>query len=439
MCPTGEPRASWHECLGAYDYPIDSDWAGDRYIGEFVHGAFHGTGTYFFAGGDEYTGDFVEGKFSGQGVYSFGRNSDWVGDEYIGAFKDSLRHGWGRYKYVSGDEYVGDFVANKFEGTGTFRFANGDEFVGIFEGGIGTSGTATAFGGKSGAASLQLRESKWTIIWANNIQVNSGDAPDDRTTNLGEDLIQASSGSAFAVSTEGHVVTNNHVIDGCGQIELNINGQAIPVRTVTYDKRNDLALLKGEFKPEHVFPIRAKNPGLLEDVYLAGFPFGESYNTTIKVTKGIISSLTGVDNNFSNVQIDAALQPGNSGGPILDEKGNVIAVAVAKLDLQYALDNLGVIPENTNFGIKSSVVLDVLASQGIQAATEVDQQDDKQQLGLQISQGTYYVSCFMTAADIQKMKRTKVLFKRAKLRSSATEQEKTRRELSGPEFGIHGN
>ena len=74
-------------------------------------------------------------------------------------------------------------------------------------------------------------------------------------------------------------------------------------------------------------------------------------SSTVKVTGGIISSLTGVGNFSAD---DAALQSGNSGGPIVDEAGNVIGVAVAKLDVRYALDNFGI--PNTNFGIKSSVV-----------------------------------------------------------------------------------
>ena len=81
---------------------------------------------------------------------------------------------------------------------------------------------------------------------------------------------------------------------------------------------------------------------------MAGFPFGDKFSTSIKVTKGIVSALTGLGNNFSNIQIDAALQNGNSGGPILDEFGNVVGVAVAKLDAKYMLDKFGIIPENTN-------------------------------------------------------------------------------------------
>jgi S1-C subfamily serine protease len=76
-----------------------------------------------------------------------------------------------------------------------------------------------------------------------------------------------------------------------------------------------------------VFTLSKEKPELLQDIYVAGYPFGQKISTSVKVTKGIISSLTGIGNNFSNIQIDAALQPGNSGGPILNDKGNVVGVA----------------------------------------------------------------------------------------------------------------
>ena len=76
-------------------------------------------------------------------------------------------------------------------------------------------------------------------------------------------------------------------------------------------------------------------PELLQDIYVAGYPFRNEISTSVKVAKGIISSLTGLGNNFFNVQIDAALQSGNSAGPIPDDLGNVVGVAVSKLDVKY--------------------------------------------------------------------------------------------------------
>ena len=72
----------------------------------------------------------------------------------------------------------------------------------------------------------------------------------------------------------------------------------------------------------------------MQEIFVAGYPFGKEISSSVKITKGIISSLTGMGNNFSNIQIDAALQPGKSGDPVFDAKGNVVDVAVTKLDLK---------------------------------------------------------------------------------------------------------
>ena len=87
-------------------------------------------------------------------------------------------------------------------------------------------------------------------------------------------------------------------------------------------------------------------------------PFGYDISTPVKITRGIVSSLAGIGNNFSQVQIDAAIQPGNSGGPIFDDKGNVVGVAVSKLDLEIMMDSYGVVPEGTNFGDGKSILMD---------------------------------------------------------------------------------
>ena len=156
-------------------------------------------------------------------------------------------------------------------------------------------------------------------------------ASSEKSSPKSDEIVSASSGSGFAVSSNGHVITNHHVIEGCQKVKIHHNGRSIPATVVTFDPQNDLALLKGDFRPSTVLPLSTNSPELLQDVYVAGYPFGRRISTGVKVTKGIISSLTGIGNNFSNIQIDAALQPGNSGGPILDDKGNVVGVAVARI------------------------------------------------------------------------------------------------------------
>ncbi len=143
---------------------------------------------------------------------------------------------------------------------------------------------------------------------------------------------------------------------------------------------------------------------------MAGFPFGNNVSSTLKFTQGIVSSVAGLGNDYSQIQIDAALQPGNSGGPILDEYGNVVAVAVAKLSLEKILEDYGVIPENTNFGVKSSAVRNLMEGNGIAFKTPNTEVISKRDLSKVATDGTVFLSCWMTTAQLEKMKTRKVLF-----------------------------
>ena len=194
------------------------------------------------------------------------------------------------------------------------------------------------------------------------------------------------------------------MIEGCQNVKIHHRGNTVSAKVLTFDPRNDIALLKGDFRPSTVFPLSNQKPELLQDIYVAGYPFGRKVSTSVKVTKGIVSSLTGIGNNFSNIQIDAALQPGNSGGPILNDRGNVVGVAVAKLDIKKILKSYGTIPENTNFGVKTSVVKSITDSVNVSLPRPNKSSMSKSKLGKMISDGTYYLSCWMTMAQIEKMK-----------------------------------
>ena len=115
--------------------------------------------------------------------------------------------------------------------------------------------------------------------------------------------------------------------------------------------------------------FRDDEPILGEDITTLGYPFGKTISSKIKLTSGVVSSLSGIGDEFTRMQIDAALQPGNSGGPIYDSYGNVIGVAVAKAGIFYFLAEFGTLPENMNFGIKPSVVKTFLQSNGVDYKT----------------------------------------------------------------------
>lgn len=223
-------------------------------------------------------------------------------------------------------------------------------------------------------------------------------------------LHQVSSGSGFSVSSSGHVITNNHVIEGCNQVKIHQSGSTIDSTVLYRDPVNDVALLRGSFEPAEVFGISRAGPAILQEIYVAGYPFGEEISSSIKVTKGIVSSLSGVANNISNMQIDAALQPGNSGGPIFDDSGNILGVAVAKLDMAKVIKSWGTIPENTNFGVKSSVVINVLVSNGVEFQEGRGDALPTAELGRLMSGATFRISCWMKPAQIRKMIAAKKMF-----------------------------
>ena len=367
-------------------------------------------GTHTWDSGNKYTGEWRDNKRNGQGTFTWGPNSEWAGDKYVGEFKDDKRNGQGTYTFGpksdwAGDKYVGEYKNGERSGQGTYTFADGSKDVGEFKDGL-LNGFATEY---SPDGSI-LKEGIWKDDEFQYAQKLSPSVPVAKTPTQDDEIISASSGSGFAVSSDGYVITNHHVIEGCQKVVVHTKEKDLTVRVITYDPQNDLALLKGDFRPSTVFPLSNNRPELLQDIYVAGYPFGNKVSTSVKVTKGIISSLTGIGNNFSNIQIDAALQSGNSGGPILDDLGNVVGVAVSKLDAKYMFDNFGSIPENTNFGIKSIIVRSIMDSNEVDGPYANQSEISKSKLGKMISSGTYYISCWMTMAQIEKMKTKKVFF-----------------------------
>ncbi|MBT3550616.1 MAG: trypsin-like peptidase domain-containing protein, partial [Rhodospirillaceae bacterium] len=197
---------------------------------------------------------------------------------------------------------------------------------------------------------------------------------------------QFSAGSGFFVSKSGHVVTNAHVVKGCQRITVGDNANTqTHAALMSFDRRNDLALLKlGSLDMAtvetkslikklgiKVVPLvshgllRSKDVELGESVLVAGFPYGELYGNTIKVTGGMVSAVHGVSDDTAQFQMDAAAQSGNSGGPIYDENGNIVGVVVAQLNKLQVAKTTGSLPENVNFGIKASTVRQFLTKSGL--------------------------------------------------------------------------
>ncbi len=184
---------------------------------------------------------------------------------------------------------------------------------------------------------------------------------------------QRSSGSGFFVSTAGHIITNRHVVDGCGKVTVSIDGVDKPVMVESVDEANDLALLKALTSKSAPAAFRqSRRANLGEQVVVAGYPLSGLLSAGLNVTTGTISALAGLQDNPRVIQITAPVQAGNSGGPLLDKSGHVIGVVVSKLNVAKAFKVTGDIPQNINFAIKGSLVRGFLDIHGVDYRTGTD-------------------------------------------------------------------
>jgi S1-C subfamily serine protease len=193
----------------------------------------------------------------------------------------------------------------------------------------------------------------------------AGPAP-SRAAKLG-----TKSGTGIVISSSGQVVTNQHVVAGCvGDIQGSLGGEApVKLRLVSSDETNDLALLQAPNPFKAVASIRSKPVRSGDSVVAIGYPFHGLLTSDFTVTTGIVSSLSGVMNDARYLQISAAVQPGNSGGPLLDTTGQVAGVVAAKLDALKFARATGDIPENINFAIKTGTLRDFLDNSAVDYQT----------------------------------------------------------------------
>ena len=215
-----------------------------------------------------------------------------------------------------------------------------------------------------------------------------------------KEIIPASSGSGFFVSKQGHLVTNYHVIDGCKDIKVFYKSNAYIANTLATDKINDLAILKIDQRINQYYVVSDKDPELLENVIVAGFPLGKNVSESIKTSKGSITALAGYGDNFSEFQTDAALNSGNSGGPIMNEKGEVVGVAVAAFGKKEGI-------ESFNFGIKNSILRTFAKANKIELETPSMLSFFSTDLKTLVSEGTTYIECWMTGAALKAMLKQK--------------------------------
>jgi TPR repeat protein len=172
------------------------------------------------------------------------------------------------------------------------------------------------------------------------------------------------SGTGFFISSDGFIATNFHVVDGADEIRVRDSSGRIEKATLALrDVANDIAVLKIGGSNHPVLTIRSSleaRKGL--NVFTLGFPNATIQGRESKVTEGIISSLSGLGGEPNSFQISVPIQPGNSGGPLIDMTGAVLGLTTSKLGQMFMLKQGGTLPENVNYSVKSNYLLELLAT-----------------------------------------------------------------------------
>jgi S1-C subfamily serine protease len=155
------------------------------------------------------------------------------------------------------------------------------------------------------------------------------------TESLFFDIPSEGAGSGSVLDQHGHILTNNHVVEGAQDIQVTLyDGKNYAATLVGKDPTNDIAVIRIEAPPQNLFPVAAgdsKNLRVGQNVYAIGNPFGLERTLTTGIISSLNRSLPAKSGRTmkSIIQIDAAINPGNSGGPLLDSRGRLIGMNTA--------------------------------------------------------------------------------------------------------------
>jgi len=198
--------------------------------------------------------------------------------------------------------------------------------------------------------------------------------------------------TGFAVNTAGDILTSDHGVASCSGMQIHLHGETLPATVVARDHLNDLALLHvGHSFPAPVTFRDGAGIRQADTVVAIGYPYGEKWDSNPTVTSGSVSALAGGGDDIRFLQFTAPIQPGNSGGPLLDPSGHVVGIVAAKLNRSPAV---GDIPQNVNSAVKSAVIREFLDSNGIKyragaSTAELHNAD----IAAQGKQAVVYVEC----------------------------------------------
>lgn len=359
----------------------------DKYDGMWYLDYQHGQGKMYYHNGDLYEGTWNQDHIQGHGVYYFANK-----DKYDGTWDNDCRHGQGKMYYHNGDTYEGMWVKNMRHGYGKYTYASGASYRGQW-----------TYDKMNGHGTMITKDGTITSGEWKNDRFISPQNPEENKVGIQKPEnppveIRQWTGTGFALKN-GYIVTNYHVAGEAKTIEIfGIKGdftKGYKAAVVGVDRVSDLALLKLSDKelsnydtPPFAFKSSMVDVG--ENVYVLGYPLIQTMGKEIKLTNGIVSSRSGYEGDVTTYQISVPVQPGNSGGPMFDMKGNLVGIICAK----------HADAENASYAIKTSylknLVESVASSAILPTISTVNGKELKEQVK-QIKNFVYMIKCSYTS------------------------------------------
>lgn len=189
----------------------------------------------------------------------------------------------------------------------------------------------------------------------------SQDRREDRNTPVisSREERRQSSGSGFFVSATGLIMTNHHVVDGCTSITVPRFGEAEVLRV---DPERDLAAILVDQPPatQPTATFHGASPSLGSSVMVGGFPLAELFASDFTIAFGSVTGRRGVGGNDTQFSISAPVQPGNSGGPVINEHGRIVGITVGKLNDAKMIEVVGSTGANFGFAVDAAKASDFL-------------------------------------------------------------------------------
>jgi len=202
-----------------------------------------------------------------------------------------------------------------------------------------------------------------------------------------EDSLLLGIGTGFLINNKGYIVTNRHVVEDVDSVSVYspVLNKKFLVSGFVKDIAHDLAILKivdstftdSTFRKINYRIALQDEIKMGQQVFTLGFPLTTFLGTTSRLSDGMISSKVGVDDNPGMYQVSIPLQPGNSGGPMFNMRGNLAGIVVSKLDAPSILFETGILSQNINFAVKADYLKALLDSVGIpQPQSVIDPAED---------------------------------------------------------------